>query len=148
MLCQSVISHSLRSHGLQLARLLCPWSFPGKNTGVGYYLLFQGIFQTQGSNLFLLCFLHWQVVSLPLSHLRSLINLAQRLKDNSVVQCMKQGTQSQCSGTNHRDGVERAVGWGEVSGWGDTCAPVTNSCQCMAKSITILQNNYPPIKIN
>ena len=22
-------------HGLQSARLLCPWDFPGKNTGVG-----------------------------------------------------------------------------------------------------------------
>ena len=27
----------LRPHGLQPARLLCPWDFPGKNTGVGYY---------------------------------------------------------------------------------------------------------------
>ena len=25
----------LRSHGMQPARLLCPWDFPGKNTGVG-----------------------------------------------------------------------------------------------------------------
>ena len=36
------------------ARLLCPWDFPGKNTGVGYYFLLQGIFPTQGSNLGLL----------------------------------------------------------------------------------------------
>ena len=28
----SVVSDSLRSHGLQPARLLCPWSFPGNNT--------------------------------------------------------------------------------------------------------------------
>ena len=26
---------TLQSHGLQLARLLCPWDSPGKNTGVG-----------------------------------------------------------------------------------------------------------------
>ena len=31
-------------------RLLCPWDFPGKNTGVGSHALFQGIFPTQGSN--------------------------------------------------------------------------------------------------
>ena len=31
-------------------RLLCPWSFPGKNTGVGRYFLLQGIFLTQGLN--------------------------------------------------------------------------------------------------
>ena len=37
-------------HGLQPARLLCPWDFPGKNTGVGSHFLLQGIFLTQGSN--------------------------------------------------------------------------------------------------
>ena len=26
---------TLQPHGLEPARLLCPWSFPGKNTGVG-----------------------------------------------------------------------------------------------------------------
>ena len=30
---------SLRSHGLQPARLLCPWDFPRKNTGVGCHFL-------------------------------------------------------------------------------------------------------------
>ena len=30
----SVKSNSLRPHGLQPARLLCPWNFPGRNTGV------------------------------------------------------------------------------------------------------------------
>ena len=36
------------------SRLLCPWDFPGQNTGVGCYFLLQGIFPTQGSNLCLL----------------------------------------------------------------------------------------------
>ena len=36
--------------GLQSARLLCPWNFPGKNTGVGCISLLQGILLTQGSN--------------------------------------------------------------------------------------------------
>ena len=31
-------------------RLLCPWEFSGKNTGVGSQSLLQGIFLTQGSN--------------------------------------------------------------------------------------------------
>ena len=48
------------------ARLLCPWDSPGKNTGVGYHFLLQAIFLTQGSNLRLTCFLHWQVSTLPL----------------------------------------------------------------------------------
>ena len=39
-------------------RLLYPWEFLGKNTGVGCHLLLQGVFPTQGSNLHLLCLLH------------------------------------------------------------------------------------------
>ena len=30
---------------------LCPWDFPGKNTGMSCHFLLQGIFPTQGSNL-------------------------------------------------------------------------------------------------
>ena len=41
----------LRPHGVQPASLLCPWDFPGKNTGVDCHFLFQGIFLTQGLNL-------------------------------------------------------------------------------------------------
>ena len=33
--------------GLQPARLLCPWDFPGRNTRVGCHFLLQGIFPTQ-----------------------------------------------------------------------------------------------------
>ena len=33
---------------------LCPWDFPGQNTGVGCHFLLQGIFLTPGSNLHLL----------------------------------------------------------------------------------------------
>ena len=36
--------------GLQPARLFCPWDFPGKNSGVGYCALLQGIFPTHRSN--------------------------------------------------------------------------------------------------
>ena len=49
------MSYSLWFHGLQPARLLCLWNFPGNNTRVGYYFLLQKIFLTQGSNL-CLCF--------------------------------------------------------------------------------------------
>ena len=37
-----------------LTRLLCPWNFPGKNTGVGCHFLLQGVFLTQGLNSHLL----------------------------------------------------------------------------------------------
>ena len=36
---RSVVSDSLRSHGLQPTRLLHPWDFPGKSTGVGCHCL-------------------------------------------------------------------------------------------------------------
>ena len=47
---RSVVSDFLRPHGLQPARLLCPWNSPGKNTGVDNYSLLQGIYPTQGLN--------------------------------------------------------------------------------------------------
>ena len=67
-----VLSHSVVSDSAT------PWAgahqaplkrgFPGKNTGVGCHFLLQGIFLTQGLNLHLLCLLHRQAGSLPLSH--------------------------------------------------------------------------------
>ena len=56
----SVMSNSLQPRGLQSARPICPWNFPGKNAGVGCHFLLQGIFPTQGSNPCLLCLLQWQ----------------------------------------------------------------------------------------
>ena len=53
----------LQLQGLQHVGLLCPWDFPSKNIGVNCHFLV-----TQGSNP---CLLHWQMNSLPLSHLRS-----------------------------------------------------------------------------
>ena len=35
---------------IQPTRLLCPWDFPGKNTGVGCHFLLEGIFLTPGLN--------------------------------------------------------------------------------------------------
>ena len=60
-----VVSNSLGPHGLWTARVFCPWDFPGKNTGVGFYLFLQGIFPTQGSNPGLL---HCRQIAYWLSH--------------------------------------------------------------------------------
>ena len=46
----SVVSDSLRPHGLKPTKLLSPWNFPGKNTGVGCHFHLQRIFPTQGVN--------------------------------------------------------------------------------------------------
>ena len=61
----SVVSDFLQPHGLQPARLLYPWDFPGKNTGVGCHFLLQGIFLTQGSNT---CLQHRRQILYHLSH--------------------------------------------------------------------------------
>ena len=66
--CAQSCSDSLQPHGLQPTRLLCPWDSPNRNTGRGCHFLLQGIFLTRGLNLRLL---HWQMNSLPLSHLES-----------------------------------------------------------------------------
>ena len=58
----------LRPFGLWPTMLLCPWDFPGKNTGVGCHFLPLGIFPTQGSNPDLLCFLHCGRILYLLSH--------------------------------------------------------------------------------
>ena len=51
VLSHSGVLDSLQPHGLYLARVLCTWDFPGKNTEVDCHFLLQWIFQTQGSNL-------------------------------------------------------------------------------------------------
>ena len=52
-------------HGLWPARLLCPWNFPGNNSGVDSHSLIRGIFWTQGLNP---CLLHCKQILYHLSH--------------------------------------------------------------------------------
>ena len=47
---RSVLSNCLWPHEPYLTRLLCPWDFPGKNTGVDCHALLQGICPAQRSN--------------------------------------------------------------------------------------------------
>ena len=66
---------SLQSHSLWdivtlwpvATRPLCPRDSPGKNTGVDWHALLQGVFLTRGLNPCLLCLLYWQADSLPLA---------------------------------------------------------------------------------
>ena len=75
----SVVSDSLRPHGLQPTRLLRPWDFPGKRTGVGCHFLFQGIFPTQGLNPGLP---HCRQTLYPLSHQGSLKKKINKFKNS------------------------------------------------------------------
>ena len=56
------VSDSFRAW-TQPTRFLCPWDFPGKNSGVSCHFLLQAIFPTQRLNLCLLHLLHSQVDS-------------------------------------------------------------------------------------
>ena len=71
----SVVSNSLRPHGLSPSKLFCPWNFPGKNTGVDCHFFLQGIFPTQELNGHLFRVLHRQMDSLPLCHLGNLVKV-------------------------------------------------------------------------
>jgi len=59
------VSDSFQPHGLQPARLLCPWDSPGENTRVGCHALLQRIFPTQGASSGLL---HCRQILYCLSH--------------------------------------------------------------------------------
>ena len=83
LLSRSVVSNSLQPHGLQPARLPCPWDSPGKNTGVACHFLFQGIVPTQGSNPCLLCLLHCRQILYPLSHLGAIVHGAVKESDTA-----------------------------------------------------------------
>ena len=50
----SIVSRSFATPWMWPAKPLCPWDFPGKNTGVGCHFLLQGIFLIQGLNQCLL----------------------------------------------------------------------------------------------
>ena len=57
---------------------------------------------------------------------------------------MRQGAQGWCTGMTLRDGMGREVGGG--FGIGDTCTPMADSCQCMAKTTIICKVISPQLK--
>ena len=65
----SAMSCSLRPHGLEPTRLLCPWNSPGKNIGVGCHFLLQS--RERGYiKLWLICTVIWQK---PIQHYKAII---------------------------------------------------------------------------
>ena len=66
------VSNSSQPHGLRPGRLLWPWYFPSKNTGVGCHFLLLGIFPTHASNPHILRPLHWQAESVISIHTSTL----------------------------------------------------------------------------
>ena len=84
MLYGSVVASALfvcwscaRPHRLKPTRLLQPWDSPGKSAAVGYHLLLQGIFPTQGSNPGLL---HCTQILYQQSHMGSPVSAIHQCK--------------------------------------------------------------------
>ena len=69
----SVVSDSLRPHGLKPTRLLVPWISQEEYGAVCHFLL-QGIFLTQEWKLRILYLLRWQADPLPRSHREALVS--------------------------------------------------------------------------
>ena len=83
----SIARDSLQLFGLEQARFLCPWHFPGKNTGVGCHSLPQGIFPTQGLNLSQQILYHLSHQGNPFRYVRtSFWQMTQVIKQLSVKQ--------------------------------------------------------------
>ena len=77
-MCLIDMSDSLWPYGLYIAKLLCPWDSPGKNTGVDCDFLLQEIFPTQDgiriccvSCIASIFFTHWAITVNPSSFLPS-----------------------------------------------------------------------------
>ena len=62
---RSAMSDSSGPHGLQPTRLLHPWDFPGKSTGVGFHCLL--CYEGQSYSIILECSSRWQIHSFRIS---------------------------------------------------------------------------------
>ena len=83
-------------------RLFCPWDSSGKDTGVGYQVLLQGIFLIQGLNCCLLCLLYWQGASSP---------LASPGKPSVSMAIIKKSTNNKCWRGYGEKGILLQCGW-------------------------------------
>ena len=58
---RSVVSDSLQLHGLQPTRLLRPWDFPGKSTGVGCHCLLRMLRLHICVNIYSIFWIHYHI---------------------------------------------------------------------------------------
>ena len=56
---RSVMSESYRPHGLQPTRLLCPWDFPGKSTGLYLHTIYSSLLSPPPSSRYVLNIFFW-----------------------------------------------------------------------------------------
>ena len=71
---RSVVSDSSRPHGLQPTRLLHPWDFPGKSTGVGCHCLLHQFYNLLEILCHKECILHISIQLIIIEEKNSLYN--------------------------------------------------------------------------
>ena len=62
--------------------------------------------------------------------------ISYKKQNPSLGRCSIEDAWGWCMGMTQRDGMGREVGGGFI--FGNACTPVEDSCQCMAKTTTIL----------
>ena len=138
----SVVSNSLRPHELQPARFLYPWNPPGKNTGVGCHALIQGNlpnpgieFRSHALQADLYCMSH---KGSPLKCYFFFLILKHVWLRSAVQSNMKEweATLGLVQKGPHAYKVQAwGVRWEAGFRIGNSCTPVADSCQCIAKPI-------------
>ena len=119
----------------QPTRFLCPWDFPGKNTGVGCHFFLQGIFPTQGSNPGLP---HYRQTLYCLSHQGS----PQGYPNSSV------GRESACNAGDPSSVPESGRSAGERIGyplhycWASLLAQLVKNPPAMQETLLLQKNFY------
>ena len=114
-----------------LKALLCPWNFPGKNTGVGCPFLLQEIFSIQGLNLGLS---HCRQTLYGLNHQGS----PGHMETLYLIFDLETFFNMMCSDTSWPWGQVK-VGW--WCGGRGTVEPPVEVFQCSLLSVLIAQNN-------
>ena len=120
------------THGPYPARLLCPWDFPGKNTGVGCHSLLQGIFLQELNQ----GFPHCRQILYSLSH-QGRLDLIYQSKDTEWLAGWKQSPNICClqetdpsSKEKHRLTVDR---WKVTLGTGQPKQSRYSSTSCPSR---------------
>ena len=91
----------LMSDFVTLWTVLCQWGSPGRNTGVGYHALLQGIFLTQGLNPCLL----------QLLHCRQILSLLSRRGSPKLHLCVNMGPIVPVTGTQELAWIPSTALW-------------------------------------
>ena len=110
-------------------RVLCPWDFPGTNTGMDCHFLLQGIFQRW--DLCLLQLLHWEADSLPLRHLGSCSPAIENTYDLSCL------TLSFWSSSSWGDEMLWVCGLVQFSSVGQSCPTLCNPMGCSTPGLPV-----------